>query len=142
MTPVNSERELFRQIMLGDLASFAQRSIQEMRPGLDVSWNWHLDLICDRLTLLAEGKINRLLICLPPRSFKSTLCSVVYPAWLLARNGSQNILCCSYGQDLADDFGRENRQLMESPFFRGTFETFVLLQAADQLGAWIFFVAL
>jgi predicted phage terminase large subunit-like protein len=120
---MTGETELFRQVMLNDLASFAQRSIHEMMPGLALQWNWHLDLICYNLTLLADGKINRLLICLPPRSLKSMLCSVIYPAWLLARNEAEQILCVSYGQALADDFGRQTRQLMETPFYTARFGT-------------------
>ena len=120
---MTSDQDLFRDIMLSDLASFAQRSMLETTPGLKVQWSWHLDLVCDHLALFAEGKINRLLVCVPPRSFKSSLCSVVFPAWLLARDPSINVLCCSYGQDLADDFGRQCRQLIETPFYQSTFQT-------------------
>lgn len=120
---MGNESELFRQVMLGDLASFAQRSIMEMMPGLDLQWNWHLDLICDRLMAQAEGKIPRLLICVPPRSFKSMLCSVIFPAWLLARDDATDVLCCSYAQPLADDFGRQTRHLMDTPFYRNTCRT-------------------
>lgn len=73
--------------------------------------------------LLAEGDIKRLLVCVPPRSLKSLLCSVIYPAWLLARKESERVLCVSYAQPLADDFGRQCRQLVESSFFTGTFST-------------------
>lgn len=92
---MTSETNLFRQVMLGDLASFAQRSIAEMMPGMGLQWNWHLDLICDRLTRLADGDIKRLLVCVPPRSLKSLLCSVIYPAWLIARNETERVLCVS-----------------------------------------------
>ena len=117
------DQELFRAVMLGDLASFAQRAIVEIMPGIKLEWNWHLDLIADRLTQLADGKIKRLLICVPPRSLKSLLCSVIYPAWLLARNDAERLLCISYAQPLAEDFARQCRQLMASSFYCATFNT-------------------
>lgn len=117
------DQELFRAVMRNDLASFARRAIDEIMPGLTLEWNWHLDLIADRLTRLADGEISRLLICVSPRSLKSLLCSVVYPAWLMARNDAERLLCISYAQPLAEDFARQCRQLMNSQFYCSTFET-------------------
>lgn len=117
------EKELFSAVMSNDLASFAQRAIAEVMPSLDLEWNWHLDLMAHRLTRLADGDIKRLLICVPPRSLKSLLCSVVFPAWILARNDAERILCISYAQPLAEDFSRQCRQLMESQFYNSTFDT-------------------
>lgn len=114
---------LFRAIMREDFASFARRALAEIMPGVDLKWNWHLDLIADRLTRLADGEIKRLLICVPPRSLKSLLCSVLFPAWLLARDATERILCLSYAQPLAEDFARQCRQLIDSPFYRATFDT-------------------
>ena len=71
------DEDLFRALMHDDLSSFVKRSIAEVAPGLLLEWNWHLDLICDRLTKLASGEIKRLLICVPPRSLKSLLSTPV-----------------------------------------------------------------
>ncbi len=117
------DEDLFRAVMHNDLASFAQRAIAEIMPGLTLEWNWHLDLMCDRLTQLAAGEIKRLLICVPPRSLKSLLCSAIYPAWLLGRNDAERLLCISYAQPLAEDFARQCRQLMGSRFYHSTFNT-------------------
>lgn len=114
---------LFQTVMREDLGSFARRAIAEILPGIALEWNWHLDLICDRLTRLAEGEMSRLLICVPPRSLKSLLCSVIYPAWLMARNDAERLLCISYAQPLAEDFARQCRQLMSSAFYNSTFTT-------------------
>ena len=117
------EEEIFRLVMRNDLAAFAQRSIAELMPTLGLDWNWHHDLIADRLMQLADGRIQRLLICVPPRSLKSLLCSVIYPAWLLARDASKEVLCVSYSQSLADDFARKCRQLMETRFYSRATDT-------------------
>ena len=115
----NQLRELYRT----SFAVFAQRFIKVVAPGLVLEWNWHHDLICYWLEKLARGEIERLLICVPPRSLKSLLCSVLYPAWLLGRNASEAVLCVSYAQPLAETFARQTRQVMESEGFKATFET-------------------
>lgn len=115
----NALRRLYRE----DFGMFARRFIREVAPNLEVEWNWHHDLICDRLARLARGEIQRLLICVPPRSLKSLLCSVLFPAWLLGIRPSEGVLCISYAQPLAEGFARQNRQIMESDAYRATFRT-------------------
>lgn len=115
-------REL-RELYRANFAVFAQRFIRVVAPGLVLEWNWHHDLICYWLEKLARAEIERLLICVPPRSLKSLLCSVLYPAWLLGRNASEAVLCVSYAQPLAETFARQSRQVMESEPFKATFDT-------------------
>ena len=118
-----NDLDLFRAFMGNDLASFAKRSVAALTPNLDFKWNWHLDLLTDRLQQLADGRIQRLIINVPPRSFKSQLCSVIYPAWLLGRDAHLEILCISFSQPLGEDFARQSRKLMEQEFYRRVFAT-------------------
>jgi len=46
---------------------------------------------------------------------------VALPAWILGRNPTEKIVCASYSSSLADDFGRQTRDLMQAPFYRATF---------------------
>lgn len=117
------DNELLRQIYRADFGIFAKRFVREVAPNLELEWNWHHDLVCDRLTRLAHNEIQRLLICVPPRSLKSLLCSVLFPAWLLGIRPSEAILCLSYAQPLAEGFARQTRQIMESEAYKATFRT-------------------
>lgn len=83
--------------------------------------NWHIEAIAHHLTELAKGKTKRLLITMPPRTMKSFIGSVCYPAWLLGRNPAEKIICASYGQDLSQDFSYKMRKLMQSELFRRIF---------------------
>ena len=47
-----------------------------------------------------EGRIRRLILCVPPRHLKSLLASVAFPAWCLGHDPSAQILCVSYAQEL------------------------------------------
>jgi predicted phage terminase large subunit-like protein len=49
--------------------------------------------------------------------------SVAFPAFLLGHEPSKEILCISYGQDLADDFSRSCLNLMRTPFYQAVFKT-------------------
>jgi predicted phage terminase large subunit-like protein len=117
------ESSALRELYRSDFKIFAQRFIKIVAPHLLLQWNWHHDLICDRLERLDRGEFLQLLICVPPRSLKSLLCSVLYPAWLLGRRSSEAILCVSYAQPLADQFARMCRQIMESDAYKATFDT-------------------
>jgi len=83
--------------------------------------NWHVNAIAHYLTLLASGEVKRLLITMPPRTMKSFIGSVCYPAWLLGRNPGEKIICASYSQKLSEDFSYKMRTLMLSELFRAIF---------------------
>ena len=57
------------------------------------------------------------MIFVPPRHGKSMLTSEHFPAWYLGRNPAKSIVCATYAQDLADDFGRKVRNQMIDPLF-------------------------
>ena len=73
----------------------------------------HLVYINDRLVDLAEGRITRLMITLPPRHGKSLLCSLYLPAWYLNRFPERRVILTSYGDDYAAEWGRKVRDLIQ-----------------------------
>jgi hypothetical protein len=80
-------------------------------------------VIAAKLAAVAQGKIQRLIINLPPRHLKSLLTSVAFPAWRLGHDPSAQILCVSYAQDLADKLARDCRSIMMTPWYRRVFRT-------------------
>ena len=81
----------------------------------------HHALICDRLEAVERGDIDRLMIAMPPRHGKSQLASRLFPAWCLGRNPRTQIIAASYNSDLANDFGRDVRNIVGSPEFANVF---------------------
>ena len=57
-----------------------------MDPDRPLSWNWHLDELCDVLTKVSAGEISRVVINVPPGTMKSLLVSVLWPTWEWTRN--------------------------------------------------------
>lgn len=68
-----------------------------------------LDLIDAALVDVAEGRCDRLMINMPPQEGKSWRVTTATPLWMLTRNPDLRIAILSYGQDLADEFGRNIR---------------------------------
>jgi predicted phage terminase large subunit-like protein len=102
-----------------------------LNPGAPFQPNWHLGVLARKCRLFAEGKIKRLVICLPPRHFKSTIGSVALPAFILGHNPAAKIICASYGEDLAKDFSTQTRRFMMSQSYAEAFPDVQLEKATD-----------
>lgn len=81
----------------------------------------HHLLIARHLEAVERGDITRLMITMPPRHGKSMLASEFFPAWYLGRNPNHYIVTATYGQDLADDFGRKVKRQIEDASFQAVF---------------------
>jgi predicted phage terminase large subunit-like protein len=81
----------------------------------------HHAQIADKLEAVERGEIDRLMIFMPPRHGKSELASKRFPAWCLGRNPKRQIIAASYNSDLANDFGRNVRNIVAEPEFGQVF---------------------
>jgi predicted phage terminase large subunit-like protein len=111
----------FAEILSRDFNAFVHRSFLELNGSKTFHNNWHLEMLCHKLQLVAQGQIKRLIINVPPRHLKTLTTSVAFPAWLLGLYPDKQIVCVSYAQDFSDKPARETRQLMQSPFYKRTF---------------------
>ena len=81
----------------------------------------HIKLLASKLEAVERGDIRRLAIFMPPRHGKSILTSEFFPAWYMGRNPDKYIICSTYAQDLADDFGRKVRNQLQDKKYRDIF---------------------
>lgn len=86
----------------------------------------HHRLIVDKLEGVELSEITRLMIFMPPRHGKSLLGTQLFPAWFLGRHPDRSIITACYGQELADDFGRQVRNLVSDPIHHAIFPEFRL----------------
>jgi predicted phage terminase large subunit-like protein len=86
----------------------------------------HLMLLAEKLMAVERGEIKRLAVFMPPRHGKSNLVSEVFPAWYLGRKPSHQVLFTTYGQDLADGFGRKVRNAVADPKHTRSFPASIL----------------
>jgi predicted phage terminase large subunit-like protein len=106
------------QADLRDLASFARGAWPVLEPGTELKWNWHLDLICEYLTLVKQRIIRRLVINVPPQTMKSRLVNVFYPTWSWSQIPTRRFLSSSYSGDLSEGFNVERAKLVSSEWFQ------------------------
>jgi hypothetical protein len=63
------------------LIDFVKEFWSVLEPNTTFIDNWHIHAICEHLEAVTDGRINRLLITVPPGSMKSLLVSVFWQAW-------------------------------------------------------------
>ncbi len=81
-----------------------------LRPERQRPARHHL-LLLEKLTAIANGEIDRLMVLMPPGSAKSTYGSAIFPAWWLSRHPRHSIIAASHTSDLAEHFARRVRAL-------------------------------
>lgn len=81
----------------------------------------HHQLLIEHLEAVERGEIERLMVCMPPGSAKSTYASVEFPAWFIGRNPKLSTIAASHTQELAERFGRRVRNIVASAEFSRVF---------------------
>lgn len=71
----------------------------------------HIALLDDKLWQLANGRIKRLMVFMPPRHGKSALCSHYFPAWYVGAFRKRFMLA-SYEASFAASWGRLARDVL------------------------------
>ncbi len=77
-----------------------------------------------------------LLVTMPPRHSKSTYCTVLFPAYCVARNPQRYVMSCSYNAPLAADFGREVRDTVSSGPIQQAFPSLKLAKDSQAADVW------
>ena len=114
-------REELQAFLRNDFVAFVQAR-SSLNPETEYHHNWHIEVIAEALEQCRAGKLQRLIINVPPRSLKSHMTSISFVAWLLGHNPAAQIICASYAQDLADKLAGDCRGLMTTDWYRDLFQ--------------------
>ncbi len=109
-----------------NFCAFVKAAFEIVVPANEYMHCLYIDLICAYLEECADRKCNRLVINIPPRHMKSTIVSVLFTAWLLARNPSEVIMVATYSKDLNLTHAKTFRDLLQSPWYRTLFPSVVM----------------
>ncbi len=74
----------------------------------------HHRLLLSELESLSAGRIDRLLVHMPPGSAKSTFASKLFPAWWFGQHPGSSIIAASHNASLAAYFGGQVRDLIST----------------------------
>ena len=128
VAPAFSEADLIRSICKESLFEFVKEFWPVIIPQKPV-YNWHIPFLCDELQIVAERifaglpKQYDLAINVPPGSTKSTICSIMLPAWMWTRMPTARVISITYAHLLALDHSRKSRILIKSPEYQAVFPT-------------------
>ena len=82
----------------------------------------HHKIVAEKFNQIAEGKIKRLIINMPPRHTKSEFASYLLPAWMVGRNPKLKIIQSTNTTELSVRFGRKAKQLLDSQEYQSVFK--------------------
>ena len=96
----------------------------------------HLKIIADTFQKVAEGKIKKLAVSLPPRAGKSYITSL-FCAWMFGKNPLGSIMRNSYSATLAEKFSKDIRDgILLSPKYQKVFPHVRLSKRNTAVDAW------
>jgi predicted phage terminase large subunit-like protein len=118
---MGSDGRLLQALLRNDFRAFVEMTFLTLTPGQTFIRNWHIEAIAYQLERVRRGEIKRLIINMPPRSLKSIMASVAFPAFVLGLDPSRRIICASYSGELAKKHSNDFRAVLDSSWYRSTF---------------------
>lgn len=121
-----SDAEINSEICRQDFFEFVQQFWHAVIPEPPV-WNWHIPYLCSRLqeygmrVVRREPKLSDLIINIPPGTSKSTIATVMFPAWLWTVDATIRALTGSYSASLSTDHAVKSRDVIRSDKYREYF---------------------
>ena len=75
----------------------------------------HVRLVCRLLQSMEEDKVDRAMVFMPPRAAKTTLCSHLFPSWLIGRDPRVKIMSVAHTERYAKKIGGNVRKYLRMP---------------------------
>ena len=96
----------------------------------------HHRILANLLMAIAEGNKDRVCVNMPPRHGKSQLVSIYFPAWFIGKYPNKKVLMVSHTTDLAVDFGRKVRNIIDDDRYKVVFPNVSLAADSKSAGRW------
>lgn len=90
-------------------------------------YNWHIEYLCQEFQTLAGYIVRRdpkpydMIINIPPGTTKSTIATVMWPAWLWVVDPTIRVITNSYSEDLSIEHTTKSRDIIISDLYRRLF---------------------
>jgi len=114
----------------GDFISYVKHLWPEFIEGR------HHKIIGNKFNKIAQGKLKRLIVCLPPRHSKSEFASTYFPSWMMGLRGDLKIIQTTHTAELAVRFGRKVRNIIDSEDYQKVFPDLKLQADNKSAGRW------
>ena len=123
--PIEHHKEqmlLMRKVCQNSFAMFVKVNWSVIEKSERYVHNWHIDAIAEHLQAVRKRQIRNLLINMPPRHAKSTMISVLFPAWVWSQQPMEKFIYASYAYSLSKRDSTKTRSLIESDWYRSVFD--------------------
>jgi len=124
------EARKVRRLRQMDLIEFIQHIDPDYKVGA------HHRKLAEMLMAIERGDKDRICVNIPPRHGKSQMVSIYFPAWFLGRNPGKKVMMVSHTTDLAVDFGRKVRNLINMDAYKEVFGNVSLAHDSKSAGRW------
>lgn len=134
--------DLRASVLRDDFYEFVKEFWDVVSPEEPV-WNWHIEFICRDLQVAAENlmegnpKLYDILANVPPGTSKSTICSIMFPAWAWTRMPTCKFICTSYSHILALDLSLKCRDVVTSEKYTRLFGDIQLREDQNTKGYFV-----
>ncbi len=139
-TPQVAERRLKLELRLAQLDETQGcredfiKFVKKMWP--DFINGAHHTMIAKKFEDIATGKNKRLIINMPPRHTKSEFASYLFPSWIIGRAPKTKIIQTTHTAELAVNFGRKVRNLLDTNEYKKIFDDVQLQADSKAAGRW------
>lgn len=110
------------EIMSRDFYEFVKRAWRQVDTQKYIETE-HVRVICNVLQLVAEHKVQNLIINIPPGHGKTIIVSILFPVWLWTRDAQDTFLFSTYAQSLSNSIAKRSRQLIKSNWYQARWGT-------------------
>src|SRR5260370_41796731 len=121
MNSPTNKQSFLHAILRSDFEAFVRRVFHTLCPGQTFVPAWFIAAIAYQLERIRKGEIKRLIINMPPRSLKSIMASVAFPAFILGHDPARRIICCSYSGELAYKLSNDFPPILPSTCYQPIF---------------------
>ncbi len=117
-TREDPKAETRKRLCEQDLHYFVSQAWKVIDPEVQFCDNWHIRAICAHLAAVTEGRIEQLLINVPPGTSKSIITCVMWPAWVWATKPGKRFMFSSYSESLSIRDSIRTRDLIASQWYQ------------------------
>lgn len=95
-------------------------------------YNWHIPYLCEELQTLSVSIVARdkkpydIIINIPPGTTKTTIATIMFPAWLWTQDPSLRVITNSYSKDLSIEHATKSRDIITSDKYKRFFPEIAL----------------
>jgi predicted phage terminase large subunit-like protein len=139
--PINEQELILAELMKLEEMKSVEAARDHFIPFVKLMWptfinGRHIEKMGEAFERIANGQLKRLIICMPPRFSKSEMTSWMLPAWFLGKFPHKKIMQASHTAELAHNFGRKVRNLVDSDIYHTVFPDVELSSDSKAAGRW------